>query len=199
MTCGLQRRRHHRSILGPPSASSPVSTIDALQADCGTEPRPNTVALLNRVYRITKVAGLNAVADSNATNFIPLHHQQERYPALIPAVVTAMHTIELIGSYTARHVESGLTVDLTSRRNRSTTKGPISPLCRKLVDLGHDPSGKVHVIRKALDRYGHIPVFQRDRTLTAWAGADCVESETRSVRIVKHRPFAGSVGAFHGR
>lgn len=115
---------------------------------------------------------------------------------MIPAVLTAMYTVELIGSFIARHVESGLTVDLTSRRNCRTTKGPISPLCRKLVDLGHDPSGKVHVIRKALDRNGHIPVFQRDRTLETWAGADCVESETRSVRVQKYRPRPDAVGAF---
>lgn len=106
-----------------------------------------------------------------------------------------MHTIELIGSYVARHVESGLTVDLTSRRNRSTTKGPISPLCRKLVELGHDPDGTVHVIRKALDRDGHIPVFKRDRALKAWAGVDCVESETRSLYVQKYRPFPAAVGA----
>ncbi|RAS18288.1 hypothetical protein [Ensifer adhaerens] len=109
---------------------------------------------------------------------------------MIPAVITAMHTIELIGSFVARHVESGLTVDLTSRRNRSTTKGPISPLCRKLVELGHDPGGKVHIIRKALDKDGYIPVFQRDRALRTWADLDCVESESRSVRLAKHRPFA---------
>ncbi|OAP41398.1 hypothetical protein AU381_05890 [Sinorhizobium glycinis] len=115
---------------------------------------------------------------------------------MIPAVLTAMHTIELIGSYVARHVESGLTVDLTSRRNRSTTKGPISPLCRKLVDLGHDPSGTVRVIRKALDKEGHIPVFQRDRTLKTWADVDCVESETRSVRVQKYRPLPAAVEAF---
>ncbi|WP_426238870.1 hypothetical protein [Pararhizobium sp. DWP1-1-3] len=120
-------------------------------------------------------------------------------PELIPAVTTAIYTVELIGSYTARHVGSGLTVDLTSQRNRSTTKGPLSPLCRMLLDLGHDPSGKVHVIRRALDRDGHIPVFKRDRTLKTWAGADCVESETRSVRIVKHRPFSGTVEALHER
>lgn len=109
-----------------------------------------------------------------------------------------MHTIELIGSHIARHVESGLTVDLTSRRNRSTTKGPISPLCRKLVDLGHDPSGKVHVIRKALDRDGHISVFQRDRTLKTWAGLDCVESETRSPHVEKYRPLPDAVRGFQG-
>ena len=84
---------------------------------------------------------------------------------MIPAVITATHTIELIGTYVARHVESDLTVDLTSRRNRSTTKGPISPLCRKLLDLGHDPDQRVHITRKALDRDGHIPVVKRDRAL----------------------------------
>jgi hypothetical protein len=120
--------------------------------------------------------------------------KQERYPALIPAVITAMHTIELIGSYVARHVESGLTVDLSSHRNRSTTKGPLSPLCRKLLDLGHDPGGKVHVIRKALDRAGHIPVFKRDRTLKTWADVDCVESETRSLHVQKYRPYPDAVG-----
>ncbi|KQX21784.1 hypothetical protein ASD01_29145 [Ensifer sp. Root423] len=113
-----------------------------------------------------------------------------------PAVITAMHTVELIGSFAARHVESGLTVDLTSSRNRSTTRGPICPLCRKLVDLGHDPSGKVHVIRKVLDSDGHIPVFQRDRALKTWANLDCVESETKSVRVQKYRPYPDVVGAF---
>ncbi|RVH29552.1 hypothetical protein CN211_24060 [Sinorhizobium meliloti] len=114
---------------------------------------------------------------------------------MIPAVITAIHTIELIGSFVARHVESGLTVDLTSRRNRGTTRGPISPLCRKLVALGHDPSGKVHVIRKALGRDGHIPVFQRDRALKTWADLDCVESETKSVRPQKYRPYPDAVDA----
>ncbi|WP_192936256.1 hypothetical protein [Sinorhizobium meliloti] len=114
---------------------------------------------------------------------------------MIPAVLTAMYTVELIGSFVARHVESGLTVDLTSRRNRSTTKGPLSALCRKLVELGHDPGGRVHVIRKALDRDGHIPVFQRDGTLETWAYRDCVESETRSVRVQKYRPYPDAVAA----
>jgi hypothetical protein len=110
-----------------------------------------------------------------------------------------MHTIELIGSYVARHVESGLTVDLTSRRNRSTTKGPLSPLCRKLVDLGHDPRGKAHIIRKALDGNGHIPVFQRDRALRTWADLDCVESEARSIRVQKYRSYPDAVEAIQSR
>jgi hypothetical protein len=150
-------------------------------------------ALANCPHRIGKNAGLGAVRQCAPSS--SNHHQQERYPALIPAVLTALHTIELIGSYVARHVESGLTVDLTSRRNRSTTKGPISPLCRKLVALGHDPNGKVHVIRKALDRDGHIPVFQHDRTLETWAGRDCVESEARSARVQKYRPYPDAVEA----
>lgn len=182
---GLRPCRYQpKTRLGPAAAPIPAKHCSAAQSRL-----PH-----HKEYR------LSALADSNATNFIPHHHhQQERYPALIPAVLTAKHTIELIGSYTARHVESGLTVDLTSRRNRSTTKGALTPLCRELLELGHDPNSNVHVIRKALDRDGQIPVFQRDRTLKAWAGVDCVESETRSLRIVKHRPFSGALEAFHWR
>lgn len=36
-------------------------------------------------------------------------------------------TIELIGSYAARHLESGLEVDYGSRRSRGTTKSTIGP------------------------------------------------------------------------
>jgi hypothetical protein len=102
-------------------------------------------------------------------------------------------TIELIGSYTARHVESGTTVDLTGRRNRSTTKSPLPVLCRELLAHGLNPETRVHVITKSLDRDGFIPVFNRDRTLAVWAGLDAVESETRSVRVEKHRPYRGPV------
>lgn len=144
---------------------------------CSTEPRQIHSAAQSRPPHHKECRSeRNAALTSSITTT-----KQERYPALIPAIITAMHTVELIGSYVARHVESGLTVDLASHRNRSTTKGPLPPLCRKLLDLGHDPGGKVHVIRKALDRDGHIPVFKRDRTLKTWAGVDCVESETRSV------------------
>ncbi|MAY63569.1 MAG: hypothetical protein CML29_15305 [Rhizobiales bacterium] len=118
---------------------------------------------------------------------------------MIPFSIAAIHTIELIGSCTARHVQSGLEVDLTFRRNRKTTRGPISPLCRKLIAEGLDPSAKVHVIRKALDSEGHIPVFKRDRSLQTWADADCVESDRRSVHVVKHRPFPVAVKAQNGR
>lgn len=98
-------------------------------------------------------------------------------------------TIELVGSYTARHVESGTTVDLTTRRNRSTTKSPLPVLCRELVAHGLDPATRVHVIRKALDSEGFIPVFKRDRRLSIWAGLDAVENERTPPRIVKYKPF----------
>ena len=102
-------------------------------------------------------------------------------------------TIELIGSFIARHVETGLTVDLTSSRNRSQTKGPISPLCRKLIAEGHDPEARAHIIRKALDRDGHIAIFKRGRTLSAWAAVDCIETGARSAYIVKHKPFPRNI------
>lgn len=102
-------------------------------------------------------------------------------------------TIELVGSFTARHVESGTTVDLTGRRNRSTTKSPLPVLCRELLAHGLNPETRAHVIRNALDRDGFIPVFKRDRTLAVWAGLDAVESETRSVHVEKHRPYRGPV------
>lgn len=118
---------------------------------------------------------------------------------MIPFSIAAIHTIELVGSYTARHVQSGHEVDLTSRRNRKTTRGPISPLCRKLIAEGIDPSAKVQVIRKALDSDGHIPIFKRDRSLQTWADADCMESERRSLHLVGHRPFPVAVKAHNGR
>lgn len=103
-------------------------------------------------------------------------------------------TIELFGSFDARHLESGTTIDLASRRNRKTTKSPIPVLCRELLQHGHNPQERVHVIRKALDREGFIPVFRRDRTLAAWAGTDMVESETRSLHPVRYKAFPDSVG-----
>lgn len=98
-------------------------------------------------------------------------------------------TIELIGSYTARHVESGTTVDLTSRRNRSTTRSPLPVLCRKLIANGFDPETRAHVIRKALDGQGFIPVFKRDRRIGVWAELDAVENERTPPRFTKYKPF----------
>lgn len=130
------------------------------------------------------------------------------YPFTIPGKVTCMikphtntttHTIELIGSYTAHHVETGLEADQCSRRNRSTTKSAIPALCRKMIDSGIDPTNKVHVIRKAMDREGHISVFKRNRTVGAWASLDCVESGTRPPHRVKHRPYSGPVEANNSR
>lgn len=102
-------------------------------------------------------------------------------------------TIELIGSYAARHLESGLEVDYGSRRSRGTTKSTIGPLCRKLIEADHDPESRVHVIRKALDREGYIPAFNRDRCLRVWAGLDCIENERRGPHVVKRRAFPDAV------
>lgn len=114
-------------------------------------------------------------------------------------------TIELFGSYGARHVESGTSVDMApakaTRRvpKRTTTRSPIPVICRELIAHGLNPETRAHVIRKALDRDGFIPVFKRDRTLAVWAGLDAIESETQSVRIVKHRPFPGSLITKEGK
>ncbi|MET3612718.1 hypothetical protein ABID16_001023 [Rhizobium aquaticum] len=102
-------------------------------------------------------------------------------------------TIELVGSFVARHVESGTTVDMSSRKNRRTTKSAIPPLCRELLNHGHDPETRVHVIRKALDRDGFIPVFVRNRALSTWAGLDCIESDRHGPRFGKHRPLPDAV------
>lgn len=98
-------------------------------------------------------------------------------------------TIELVGAYTARHVEGGTTVDFTSRRNRNTTKSPLPVLCRELIAQGFDPETRAHVIRKALDGPGLIPVFKRDRKIGVWAELDAVENERTPPRIVKFKPF----------
>ncbi|WP_194842765.1 hypothetical protein [Agrobacterium sp. MA01] len=108
-------------------------------------------------------------------------------------------TIEIIGSYAARHIESGTTVDTSppkaTRRvpKRTTTRSPIPVLCRKLIAQGIDPETRAHVVRKALERDGFTPIFNRDRPLAVWAGLDAIETETESVRIVKHRPFPSAL------
>lgn len=102
-------------------------------------------------------------------------------------------TIELIGSYTARHADSGRTVDRGDQKNRKAPKSAISPLCRLLIDEGYDPALKVHIVRKALDHDGFTSSFKRDRTLSAWAGVDCVETETRSLHVTKYRPLPAAV------
>ena len=112
---------------------------------------------------------------------------------MIPTLITILNTIELFGSYGARHVESGTSVDLTNRRNRRTTKSPIPVVCRELIAHGHNPQERAHVIRKSLLSDAMIPVFKRDRTLEAWAAVDCVESDTRSPQVVTHRPFPDSL------
>ncbi|WP_205536229.1 hypothetical protein [Shinella zoogloeoides] len=103
-------------------------------------------------------------------------------------------TIELIGSYAARHVKGDTTAGHSDLHKKGTTKSPIPVICRKLIEQGHDPQERVHIIRKALDREGFIPVFRRDRTLAAWAGTNVVESETRSLHPVRYKAFPDSVG-----
>lgn len=108
-------------------------------------------------------------------------------------------TIKLIGSHTARHLESGTTVDLTNRRNRSTTKSAIPVLCRELIAHGLSPDTRVHVVRKAIGDNRAVAVFDRDRRLSAWAAIDVIENEARSVRTVPHRPYRGPVKAKNKR
>lgn len=105
---------------------------------------------------------------------------------LIPSTTI---TIELFGSYGARHNESGTTIDLTNRRNRATTKSPIPVLCRELIAHGHDPQDRVHIVRKSLDRDALVPVLNRDRPLAKWAAIDIVETEAHGPRSVPYRPF----------
>jgi hypothetical protein len=103
-------------------------------------------------------------------------------------------TIELIGSYAARHVEGDTAAGHSDLHKKGTTKSPIPVICRKLIEKGHAPQERVHIVRKALDREGFIPCFRRDRTLAAWAGTDMVESDTRSLHPVRYRAFPDSVG-----
>ena len=105
---------------------------------------------------------------------------------MIPTITI---TIELFGSYGARHIESGTTIDLTNRRNRATTKSPIPVLCRELLAHGHDPQERVHIVRKSLDRDTLLPVFNRDRSLAKWAEVDIIETDAHGPRSIPYRPF----------
>lgn len=104
-------------------------------------------------------------------------------------IPTTTITIELFGSFGARHIESGTTIDLINRRNRATTKSPIPVLCRELITHGHDPQERVRVVRKSLDRDARIPVFDRDRPLAKWAEVDIIETEAHGPRSIPYRPF----------
>lgn len=118
---------------------------------------------------------------------------------MMPAISSTSHTIELIGSHIACHVESGTTVDVNSRRNRATTRDPIGPLCRRLLEMGHCPTDMIHIIRKALTGDHYIPAFKHNRSIKAWADTDYIESEARSVHLVKHRPFPDAVNSKNSR
>lgn len=104
-------------------------------------------------------------------------------------IPTTTITIELFGSFGARHIESGTTIDLTNRRNRATTKSPIPVLCRELIAHGHDPQERVHIVRKSLDHDALVPVLNRDRALAKWAAIDIVENVERGPHAVKYEPF----------
>ncbi len=107
--------------------------------------------------------------------------------------VHPVYTFELVGSYIARHLESGIEVNAASKRR--TVKSPIPILCRQLIATGFDPQARVHVIRKALCGDRFIPIFKRDRTLAAWAELDCIDSDETGLRFVKFRPFPVSLKA----
>lgn len=65
-------------------------------------------------------------------------------------------------------------------------KGPIGPLCRKLIDAGHSPDESVTVWR------GNTPVFALS-SLGRWADQDTVESDTGGIKskpYVEFVPFA---------
>jgi len=104
-----------------------------------------------------------------------------------------VHTIELVGSYIARDLESGTEVNAASKRR--TVKSPIPELCRRLIADGYHPLSRAYVIRKALRGSGVTPIFKRNRTLQAWAEEDCVDSDKTGLRFVKYRPFPDSLKA----
>lgn len=104
-----------------------------------------------------------------------------------------VHTIELLGSYIARELETGTEVNAASKRR--TVKSPIPELCRRLIAEGAHPLSRACVIRKALRGSGVTPIFKRNRTLQAWAEEDCVDSDKTGLRFVKYRPFPDSLRA----
>ncbi|WP_416796235.1 hypothetical protein [Ciceribacter azotifigens] len=104
-------------------------------------------------------------------------------------IPTTTITIELFGSFGARHIESGTTIDRINQCNRATTKSPIPVLCRELIAHGHDPQERVHIVRRSLDRDALIPVFDRDRPLAKWAEVDIIENAGRGPHTIPHRPF----------
>jgi hypothetical protein len=92
-----------------------------------------------------------------------------------------MITIELIGSDTA--TSGAFTV--THAR-----KGPIGPLCRKLIASGCDPTRLVSVVR------GGMTVFHPAR-LSAWAERDTYDHDQRGLITRRWRPFEGLEGKAH--
>ncbi len=98
------------------------------------------------------------------------------------------YTIELIGSYAARCIDTGTVNDQTNRRNAGTTRSPIPASARDLIAAGHNPETLMYIVRKREKAEGYMPIFTRDSSLRVWAAKDCVETETTSVRIGKYNP-----------
>ena len=101
-----------------------------------------------------------------------------------------IYTIELIGSYTARHVESEIANDQSNRRLSKGGKSPIAPLCRELIAKGHNPNAPTVVVRRRVD--GSImTIFKGNRTLGRWAELDCSENERHGPQVGRFKPFTG--------
>ncbi len=93
-------------------------------------------------------------------------------------------TIELFGSYGARHTPSETQVDFTKHK---FPKDPIGPLCRKLVKEGVcTPEDRVHILRDGL------PVFKEDQKLSAWADYTIIEGD-KGIRRIKYVPIGAPV------
>lgn len=67
-------------------------------------------------------------------------------------------------------------------------KDPLGPLARFLIREGFDPSTRMHVVRDG------VPIFKRDRKLSAWAGEDWVDTQTRVAMRTDYRPFVRGQG-----
>lgn len=89
-----------------------------------------------------------------------------------------MHQIELIGSYTAASKIGGEEFSITTKR-----ADPVPHLSRALVSRGADPQAAVKITRDGK------PIWQKDRTLGAWAGMDITEEDRDGLRIRPHRPL----------
>ncbi|MGY3328875.1 hypothetical protein ACVILI_001892 [Mesorhizobium sp. USDA 4775] len=91
--------------------------------------------------------------------------------------------VELFGPYGARH--DFHVVDFNGRKS---PKDPLGPLARLLIREGFDPSYRMHIVRDG------VPIFKRDRKLSAWAGEDWIDTQTRVAVRTEYRPFVRGSG-----